>query len=68
MTNNVLWMILAFTIGLGTGQLIGNSGGTIETDYPDDEIHCYVNGQWVNPCPIPTPTPPFAPGGQIQQQ
>jgi hypothetical protein len=70
MTNNMLWMILAFTIGLGTGQLIGNSEATTETDeFPfTQKTDCTINGQIYNPCPTPTPTPQFAPGDQIQQQ
>ena len=47
MTINVLWMILALAIGLGTGQSIESTA----TPAPPEDGHCYINGKWYNPCP-----------------
>ena len=70
MTINVLWIILA--VSIGTGQSITGSDATAEpnslpetgcyvngtwTD-PCQETNCYVNGIWINPCPNPESAPP----------
>ena len=67
MTINVLWIILACTIGLGTDQAIESSTTTAEAS--TDGFHravdeCYINGVWYNPCttdPAPNQPPPDAP-------
>jgi len=63
MTINVLWIILAVTMGLGTGQSIEGSNATsaeigcyIDGIWYDNclelmEPKCWINGIWYNPCP-----------------
>ena len=69
MTINVLWMILAIAIGSGT---VEGSASTADANRVLIPItHCYINGQWYNPCPEPTPPPPpplDSPPGDLQQQ
>ena len=55
MTTNVLWMILAFTIGLGASQPVAPSSEY--TGPRKIQGDCYKNGIWYNPCP-PDPEPP----------
>ncbi len=59
MTNHVLWVVLAFTLGLGT-QAIGSGSTTTLANPPIEEPPhlCYRNGTWYNPCP-PDPYPPI---------
>ena len=69
---NVLLMILALGIGLGTNQPIKGSSATTESNLTAVD-QCYMNGKWYNPCPASgnsDPDPPGSgntPGGQSYQ-
>jgi hypothetical protein len=65
MTIIVSWVILAFAIGLGTGQSIERNSATAQANRSDfiSVDKCYRNGRWYNPCPPdPDPEPPDPPG------
>lgn len=54
MTNQVLWVVLAFTLGLGTQAIDSGSATTqSQAQVPVEEPPhlCYRNGTWYNPCP-----------------
>ena len=50
MRNDVLWIVLALTLGFGTAQSI-NSGSEFRDPYEEPPHNCYRNGTWYNPCP-----------------
>lgn len=62
MTINVLWIVLALGIGLGTDQSIERNSITPQFEWDNRQgDDCYRNGIWYNPCP-PEYVPPPLPG------
>lgn len=59
MTLSIWLMILTFTIGPGTSQLTGTETEP-DSIRPPTKIagNCWVNGQWINPCPDDAPPLP----------
>jgi len=66
MTINVMLMILALAIGLGTSQSIERSDATVQYNWVE-KTDCYINGIWYNPCPDPESLPPHDPRDEFHQ-